>query len=56
MVAFFLQPVMGIGGLAVQKVLSGSGRDGKLRLMGKYFGHRLVARPELDNTFWIAST
>jgi len=23
--------------------------------MGKYIGHRLVARPELDNTFWTAS-
>jgi len=37
--------------LAVQKVLSGSDRDGRLRLMGKYIGHRLVA-PELDNTSW----
>jgi len=36
--------------LAVQKVLSGSGRAGRPR-MGKYIGHRLVARPELDNTF-----
>jgi len=35
--------------LAVQKVLSGSGRAGKLRLMGKYIDYRLVARPELDN-------
>jgi len=42
--------------LAVQKVLSGSGRAGRLRLMGKYIGHRLVARPELDNTFWTDST
>ena len=25
---------------------------GKLRLMGKYIGHRLAARPEMDNTFW----
>jgi len=24
--------------------------------MRKYIGHRLVARPELDNTFWTAST
>jgi len=24
--------------------------------MGKYIGHRLVARPEPDNTFWTAST
>jgi len=24
--------------------------------MGKYFGHRLVARPEPDNTFWTSST
>jgi len=37
--------------LAVQKVLSGSGRAGRLHLMGKYTCHRLVARPELDNTF-----
>jgi len=37
--------------LAVQKLLPGSGRAGGLRLMGKYIGHRLVARPELDNTF-----
>jgi len=42
--------------LAVQKVLSGSERAGRLRLMGKYIGHRLVARPELDNTFWTDST
>jgi len=41
---------------AVQKVLSGSGRAGRLRLMGKYIGHRLVARLELDNTFWTDST
>ena len=41
---------------AVQKVLSGSGRAGRLRLMGKYIGHRLVARPELDNTFWTNCT
>ena len=24
--------------------------------MGKYIGHRLVPRPELDNTFWTDST
>jgi len=24
--------------------------------MGKYIGHRLVARPEADNTFWTDST
>jgi len=24
--------------------------------MGKYIGHRLVARPEPDNTFWTAGT
>jgi len=24
--------------------------------MGKYIGHRFVARPELDNTFWTEST
>ena len=40
----------------VQKVLSGSGRAERLRLMGKYIGLRLVARPELDNTFWTYST
>ena len=33
-----------------KKVSSGSGRAGKLRLMGKYIGHRLVARPQLGNT------
>jgi len=38
--------------LAVQKVLTGSGSARRLRLMKEYFGHRLVARPELDNTFW----
>jgi len=42
--------------LTVQKVFSGSGRAGRLRFMGKYIGHRLVARPELDNTFWSDST
>ena len=42
--------------LAVQKVLSGSGRAGRLRLIGKYSGHRLVVLLELDNTFWIDST
>jgi len=41
--------------LAVQKVLSGSGRARRLRLMGRYIGHRLVARLELDYTFWAAS-
>ena len=38
------------------KGISGSGRDGRLRLMRKYIGYRLIARPELDNTFWTAST
>ena len=42
--------------LSSQKVLSGSGRAGSLRLMGKYIDHRLVARPEPDNTFWDDST
>jgi len=42
--------------LSSQKVLSGSGRAGRLRLMEKYIGHRLVARPEPDNTFWDDST
>ena len=42
--------------LAVQNVLSGSGRAGRLCLMEKYLGHRLVSRPELDNTFWTDST
>ena len=41
--------------LAVQKVLSGSGRARRLRLMGKYIAHRLVARSELDSTFWTNS-
>jgi len=34
--------------LSVQKVFSGSARSGRLRLMGKYISHRLVARPEPD--------
>jgi len=38
--------------LSSQKVLSGSGRAGRLRIMGKYIDHRLVARSEPDNTFW----
>jgi len=42
--------------LSSQKVLSGSARAGRLRLMGnmmgKYIDHRLVAPPEPDNTFW----
>jgi len=42
--------------LSVQKVLSGSRRAGSLRLMGKYVGLRLVARPEPVNTFWTDST
>jgi len=46
-------PVFGV--LAVQKVLSGCGRAGRLRLMGKHIGRRLVARPELHNTFWTDS-
>jgi len=37
--------------LSSQNVSSGSGRAGRLRLMGKYVDHRLVARPELDNIF-----
>jgi len=32
------------------------GHARRLRLMGKYLGHRLVARRELDNTFWTDST
>jgi len=35
----------------VQKVLSGSDRAGRQRLMGKYIGHHFVPRPEPDNTF-----
>jgi len=42
--------------LSIQKVLSGSGRAGRLPLMGKYICHRLLARPKLDNTFWTDST
>jgi len=42
--------------LSVQKLLSGSGHAGRLRLMEKYIGHRLVARPAPDNTFWTDST
>jgi len=42
--------------LSSQKVLSGSGRAERLRFMGKYIDHRLVARPEPDNnTFWTDS-
>jgi len=48
-------PINGTGS-PKQKVSSGSGGAGRLRLMGKYIGHRLVARPEPDNTFWTAST
>jgi len=40
---------------SVQKVLSGSDRAGRLRLMEKYVGLRLVTRPELYNTFWTDS-
>jgi len=36
--------------------MSGSGRAGRLRFMGKYIDHRLVARPEPYNTFWDDST
>jgi len=42
--------------LSAQKVLSGSDRGGRLRLMGKSIDHRLVARPEPDNTFRTDST
>jgi len=42
--------------LSSQKVLSGSGRAGRHRLMGKYIDHCLVARPEPVNTFWDDST
>jgi len=38
--------------LSVQKVSSCAGRAGRLRLMGRYIDHRLVARSEPDNTFW----
>ena len=40
--------------LSSQKVLSGSGRAGRLRLMREYTDHRLVARPQPNNTFWTA--
>ena len=42
--------------ISVQKVLSGSGSAGRLRLMGKYIGHRLVARPDPVKTFWTDRT
>ena len=42
--------------LSSQKVLSGSCRAGRLRFMGKYIDHRLVARPEPHNTFSDDST
>jgi len=35
----------------VRKALSGSGCAERLRVTGKYIGHRLVARPELDKPF-----
>ena len=35
--------------LSVQKVLSSSFRAGRLRLMGRYISHHLVARSETDN-------
>ena len=41
--------------LSDQKVVPGSGRAVGLRLIKKYLGHRLVARPETD-TFWTDST
>jgi len=37
-------------------LVSGSGRARRLRLTGKCISHRLVARPEPDNTFWTDST
>ena len=48
---FFLSMIV----LSVQKLLFSSGPIGGLRLMGKYIDHRLVARPEPDNTFWTDS-
>ena len=42
--------------LSAQKVLSGSDRGGRPRLMGKYIDHRLLARPEPDCTVWTDST
>jgi len=42
--------------LSVLKVLSGSSRAGRLRRTRKYIDHRLVIRPEPDNTFGTAST
>jgi len=42
--------------LSVRKVLSGSRRARRPSLMEKYIGHRLVARSELNNTFWTDST
>jgi len=53
---FFFLRLQKMDVLAVQEVLSGFGRAGKLRLIGKYIDQRLVARPELDNTFWTACT
>jgi len=41
--------------LPVEKVFSGSGRAGGLRLTGKNIGHRLAARPVQDDTFWTDS-
>jgi len=42
--------------LSAQKVLSRSGRAGRLRLRAKYIDHRLHARSDLDNTFWADSS
>jgi len=38
------------------KILSGSNCVGRLRLIGKYIGRRLVAQTEPDKTFWTDRT
>jgi len=43
---FFLSMIV----LSSQNVLSGSGRTRRLRLMGRYIDHRLLAQPEPDWT------
>ena len=52
LLVFHLSSSGGASYCQCKKVLYGSGRAGRLRLMEKYVGHRLVARPGEENTFW----
>jgi len=47
----FFKIIFTVDVLLVQKILCSTNRAGRLRLMGKYVEHRLVARLEQDNTF-----